>query len=293
MPSTTPSTACGTCSLALNLLDAPPVTTRPPGCATSTVRPTCTAARRRRRRVLPFGGYASSIEPESPPTRSDSAINPRPDAAFVPPLAGTDVGLGLENSPASSAAAVSADQVGQAPGISNMVRFVGESLAVAVASSPVAHRPSSWPSPVPCSAPRPVLNRQAGQSAANAFVAGLPGAARQHRHRRVVGQHSAVNGGLMIFRSKGKAFGIAINGNGGSLQTPETCPGDGAAGRAPDAPCTVLHSTVLMLGSRSPSLGEASNEGDPQHGFVVNRLRAAVRSDRWSRDERRGRARRY
>ena len=56
--------------------------------------------------------------------------NPRPDAAFVPPLAGTAVGLGLENSPASSAAAVSADQVGQASGISNMVRYVGESLAV-------------------------------------------------------------------------------------------------------------------------------------------------------------------
>ena len=58
-------------------------------------------------------------------------------AAFVLPLAGCAVGLGLANGPASSAstASVSSDQVGQASGISNMARYVGGSLAVAAAGS--------------------------------------------------------------------------------------------------------------------------------------------------------------
>jgi MFS family permease len=58
-------------------------------------------------------------------------------AAFVLPLAATAIGLGLANGPASSAstATVSADEVGQASGISNMARYVGGSLAVAAAGS--------------------------------------------------------------------------------------------------------------------------------------------------------------
>ena len=48
-------------------------------------------------------------------------------AAFVLPLVVLAAGLGLANGPASSAStsAVSADQVGQASGISNMARYVG------------------------------------------------------------------------------------------------------------------------------------------------------------------------
>jgi Na+/melibiose symporter-like transporter len=58
-------------------------------------------------------------------------------AAFVLPLAATAIGLGLANGPASSAstATVSADEVGQASGISHMARYVGGSLAVAAAGS--------------------------------------------------------------------------------------------------------------------------------------------------------------
>lgn len=58
-------------------------------------------------------------------------------AAFVLPLVGLSVGLGLANGPASSAstAAVAADQVGQASGISNMARYIGGSLAVAAIAS--------------------------------------------------------------------------------------------------------------------------------------------------------------
>jgi EmrB/QacA subfamily drug resistance transporter len=54
-------------------------------------------------------------------------------AAFVLPLIAIAVGLGLANGPASSAstAAVSADQVGAASGISNMARYVGAAVAVA------------------------------------------------------------------------------------------------------------------------------------------------------------------
>ena len=57
--------------------------------------------------------------------------------AFVVPLAATAIGLGLANGPASSAstATVSADQIGQASGISNMARYVGGSMAVAAAGS--------------------------------------------------------------------------------------------------------------------------------------------------------------
>jgi len=53
--------------------------------------------------------------------------------AFVLPLVALAVGLGIANGPASSGstAAVSADQVGQASGISNMARYIGGSVAVA------------------------------------------------------------------------------------------------------------------------------------------------------------------
>jgi MFS family permease len=58
-------------------------------------------------------------------------------AAFVLPLIGIAVGLGLANGPASSAstAAVSPDEVGQASGISNMARYIGGSLAVAAVAT--------------------------------------------------------------------------------------------------------------------------------------------------------------
>jgi EmrB/QacA subfamily drug resistance transporter len=54
--------------------------------------------------------------------------------AFVGPLVVLAVGLGLSNGPASSAstASVSPDQVGQASGISNMARYIGGSLVVAI-----------------------------------------------------------------------------------------------------------------------------------------------------------------
>jgi EmrB/QacA subfamily drug resistance transporter len=54
-------------------------------------------------------------------------------AAFVGPLIALAVGLGIANGPASSGstAAVSADQVGQASGISNMARYIGGAVAVA------------------------------------------------------------------------------------------------------------------------------------------------------------------
>ncbi|HEV8459710.1 MAG TPA: MFS transporter [Gaiellaceae bacterium] len=55
-------------------------------------------------------------------------------AAFVGPLVLMAIGLGLANGPASSAStsSVSADQVGQASGISNMARYIGGSLVVAI-----------------------------------------------------------------------------------------------------------------------------------------------------------------
>lgn len=58
-------------------------------------------------------------------------------AAFVAPLVAVAVGLGLANGPASSisTAVVSADEVGQASGISNMARYVGSSLAVAAVAA--------------------------------------------------------------------------------------------------------------------------------------------------------------
>jgi EmrB/QacA subfamily drug resistance transporter len=56
---------------------------------------------------------------------------------FVPPLVALSAGLGLANGPASSAstAAVPADEVGQASGISNMARYIGGSLFVAAVAS--------------------------------------------------------------------------------------------------------------------------------------------------------------
>ena len=53
------------------------------------------------------------------------------------PLIAVAVGMGLSNGPASSAAtaAVPANQVGEASGVSNMARYVGAAVATALAAS--------------------------------------------------------------------------------------------------------------------------------------------------------------
>lgn len=86
-------------------------------------------------------------------------------AAFVAPLVALAVGLGLANGPASagSTAAVSADEVGQASGISNMARYIGAAVAVAAIAmidNAVAQN-----------------HRDAGESASDALAAGLSAAA--------------------------------------------------------------------------------------------------------------------
>ncbi|MGW2091986.1 MFS transporter [Promicromonospora sukumoe] len=56
---------------------------------------------------------------------------------FLLPLVAIAVGMGLSNGPSSSAAtaAVSADQVGEASGFSNMARYVGAAVATALAAT--------------------------------------------------------------------------------------------------------------------------------------------------------------
>src|SRR4051812_48538148 len=58
-------------------------------------------------------------------------------AAFVLPLVALAVGLGVANGPASSGstASVPRDQVGQASGISNMARYIGAAVAVAIVAT--------------------------------------------------------------------------------------------------------------------------------------------------------------
>jgi EmrB/QacA subfamily drug resistance transporter len=58
-------------------------------------------------------------------------------ATFVLPLVAVAVGMGLSNGPASAAAtaAVPPNQVGEASGVSNMARYVGASVATALAAS--------------------------------------------------------------------------------------------------------------------------------------------------------------
>jgi MFS family permease len=82
-------------------------------------------------------------------------------AAFIGPLVALAVGLGIANGPASSGstAAVSADQVGQASGISNMARYIGGSVAVAAVAMIFNSVINS--------------NTQAGKSDADALAAGL------------------------------------------------------------------------------------------------------------------------
>jgi EmrB/QacA subfamily drug resistance transporter len=57
--------------------------------------------------------------------------------SFLLPLIAVAVGMGLSNGPASAAAtaAVPANQVGEASGVSNMARYVGASVATALAAS--------------------------------------------------------------------------------------------------------------------------------------------------------------
>jgi EmrB/QacA subfamily drug resistance transporter len=85
-------------------------------------------------------------------------------AAFVVPLVGLAIGLGIANGPASSGStsSVSADQVGQASGISNMARYIGASVAVAAVAM----------------VDNAVTNnhKAAGESTADALAAGLAAA---------------------------------------------------------------------------------------------------------------------
>jgi EmrB/QacA subfamily drug resistance transporter len=81
--------------------------------------------------------------------------------AFLLPLIAVAVGMGLSNGPASAGAtaAVAPNQVGEASGVSNMARYVGASVATALAatiySSVIASRTA------------------AGQSASDALASGL------------------------------------------------------------------------------------------------------------------------
>src|SRR3954470_18872065 len=85
-------------------------------------------------------------------------------AAFVLPLVGLAVGLGIANGPASSGstASVSADQVGQASGISNMARYIGAAVAVAAVAT-VSNAVTN-------------NHKDAGDSAADALASGLAAA---------------------------------------------------------------------------------------------------------------------
>ena len=86
-------------------------------------------------------------------------------AAFVLPLVAIAVGMGLSNGPASSAstACVSAEQVGEASGVSNMARYVGAAVATALAATINASV---------------ISNRlDAGQSSSEALASGLAVAA--------------------------------------------------------------------------------------------------------------------
>ena len=73
--------------------------------------------------------------------------------SFVLPLIAVAIGMGLSNGPASSAAtaAVPANQVGEASGVSNMARYVGAAVATAAAatiySSVTASRTGAGESP--------------------------------------------------------------------------------------------------------------------------------------------------
>ena len=85
-------------------------------------------------------------------------------AAFVVPLVALAVGLGIANGPASSGStsSVSADEVGQASGISNMARYVGAAVAVAIVAMIFNAVTNN--------------HQDAGESAADALAAGLAAA---------------------------------------------------------------------------------------------------------------------
>jgi EmrB/QacA subfamily drug resistance transporter len=86
-------------------------------------------------------------------------------ASFLLPLIAVAVGMGLSNGPASAAATASvpANQVGEASGVSNMARYVGASVATALAASIYA---------------TVIANRTAaGQPAPDALAGGLATAA--------------------------------------------------------------------------------------------------------------------
>src|SRR4051794_31499655 len=85
-------------------------------------------------------------------------------AAFVAPLVALAIGLGVANGPASSGstASVSQNEVGQASGISNMARYIGAAVAVAIVATIFNAVTNN--------------HQAAGESAADSLAAGLAAA---------------------------------------------------------------------------------------------------------------------
>ncbi|GID30889.1 MFS transporter [Paractinoplanes brasiliensis] len=128
-------------------------------------------------------------------------------AGFVGPLIAIAVGLGLANGPASSAstAAVPADEVGAASGISNMARYVGGSLFVAAAAT-VSNAVTD-------------ARREAGESAADALAAGFS------RASLLLAAASALGVALLVLmgRHRGERPG-AVHRSAAAASTSHTIP---------------------------------------------------------------------
>jgi EmrB/QacA subfamily drug resistance transporter len=142
-------------------------------------------------------------------------------AAFVAPLVALAVGLGIANGPASSGstAAVAADQVGEASGISNMARYIGGSVAVAAVAMIFN---------------AVIVNHQnAGESDADALAAGLSSAAL------TMAVWSACGVALVVFMSRGRLRSRAIDRAAAAAATTHTIPTEPISGDA-ERPAVVV-----------------------------------------------------
>jgi MFS family permease len=161
-------------------------------------------------------------------------------AAFVVPLVALAIGLGVANGPASSGstASVSHDEVGQASGISNMARYIGAAVAVAIVATIFNSVTNN--------------HQAAGESAADALAAGLGAASLTMAIWTVAGVAL-----VRLLAGQRLLHARPIDRAAGAAATSYTIPVEPVTAREPKMPTGP---------SRPPSTMQSDHEGDRRGG---------------------------
>ncbi len=178
-------------------------------------------------------------------------------ASFLLPLIAVAVGMGLSNGPASAAAtaAVPENQVGEASGVSNMARYVGASVATALAASIYASAIAK--------------QTAAGQPASEALASGLAAAAWVMAVFSFAGVVMAV-----VMRRHQAARGTLADAAAAAAATSHTLPTSASGSAQPAA------AAVPVTDAQQPAEGQPVDQDHGEHAGGEDRPRGRGKGHR-------------